>query len=462
MPPRMGYKTVRAARGAVLALGLSVAPLACAPIALFDGEVAGMPRQGSLSTSGSFAKLPLEKDRQRDVVVLKNGDFLSGDVVAIEEETVHFAADMVDGALKIPFGSLGRVEFKKRPPGLPQGNDEIALIEGSRFRASVVKMDGKNLFFRTIVSDDSPNRVLEMNKVTSIALHYEPLVLLQEEFAQNDNVPFVRETGEWLVHKGQLLQIDQDEYNARAWARVRQSGRMRYVWTLDISKGENAGVYFLASDRGASREGVSCRVQFEYSQLAVYRTSGRGEVPVLTCPAVSGGKTKATFQVEYDCETGQMRIWLDGQQVANLRDKSPIRAGEYVILQAMRRAAFQDVAIENLDGAPMLSESERAKDVVVLRNGDTIAGEVRQISDREVVVAGEKGETTVGRWKVSRTVFGGRSRLAARGTGVLFRDGGRLTGSVRSLAGNILVVENGSTGRLPFDVSDVRTILFEE
>lgn len=406
--------------------------------------------------------MPLTTERKGDRVVLKNGDSLTGEVSGIEEAIVRFRADMVEGAVNVPFECLSRVEFGRRLPKENSGEDEISLVEGGRFRASVEEIDGQSLFFRTSEPEDSSAAVLAVEKVASVALDCGPLLLLHEEFAEERGISFVTRGGQWLVHDGEMLHIDQNQHNAKASARVRQCGRIRYAWTVDTARGTSAGVYILAADREGS-EPSAYRIMLEYRRLAVYKTIEHGEMQGFLCELGTVGP-KAAFKLDYNCETGRMQIWLDGQQIANLKDKSPIQSGEYVILRADGRAAFDDIRVERLRGQGELVDEEKGNDVVVLRNGDRIAGQVKEFSGGEVVVVEEGGERELrpDREKVWQIVFGGRSSSPVKGPSIVFWDDNRLAGKVSSLAGHVLALETQAIGELKFDVGRVKTIILEE
>ena len=111
-----------------------------------------------------------------------------------------------------------------------------------------------------------------------------------------------------------------------------------------------------------------------------------------------------------------------------------------------------------------LADEEKGKDVVVLRNGDRIAGHVKEFSGGEVLVVDEGGEREVrlDRDKVWQIVFGGRSSSPVKGASVVFWDDNRLAGKVSSLKGHVLSLETQAMGELEFDVGPVKTIIFEE
>jgi hypothetical protein len=282
------------------------------------------------------------------------------------------------------------------------------------------------------------------------------------DFERQTDQPFATASGQWLVHNGAMLQIDQNQHNARAEAPVGQCGRMRYTWSLDTTKGMSAGVYLLASDRQASK-GDSYRIMLEYQRVTLYKATEHGESQCLFHEIGAPG-TRVRFKVQYDCDAGVMQIWVDDRQVASVRDKSPIRSGEYVILRADGRAAFEDLQVERLGGTVAPPDAKEGEDVILLRNGDCIVGAVEEVSEEEVVVMqkGEEMELRLDRAMVWQTALDGRLSVSPNGVGVVFRDGTRLEGSIRSLEGHSLVLQNGGLGTVAFDVGRVRTLIFEE
>ncbi len=420
------------------------------------------PGNSRSQVSGSFEELPMAGQRNGDAVVLSNGDALTGEVLGIEGETVRFQADMVEHPISVPFASLNRVELERRAARGRPGGDEVALVDGGRFRASVVRMDRRNLLFRPDTSDESPPLVVDREQVAAIGLGCGPLMVVDADFEERTDQPFATGAGQWLVHEGAMLHIDQNQHNARAGAPVRQYGRMRYTWSLDTTKGMSAGVYILASDRQASK-GDAYRIMLEYHRVAVYKATEHGESQCLSQEIGAPG-TKVRFKLQCDCGTGVMQIWVDDQQVASVRDKSPIRSGEYVILRADGRAAFEGLHVERLGGTVAPPDAKEGEDVVLLRNGDCIVGKVKEVSEKEVVVIqeGEEMELRLDRAMVWQTTFDGRLGVAPNGAGVVFWDGTRLEGAVRSLEGHSLVLENSTLGTVPYDVGRVRTLIFEE
>ncbi len=452
------------AGGVGLLFGLCVPWLAYAPISPRAQAWQVQPEEWMHTVSGSFKEFPLDDEKENDTVVLKNGDSLSGSVVALEGNTLRFFLEMAEREIRAPVSSLSRAELKKRAIAEKPGSDEIGLVDGGRFRASVQSMDGKNLFFRTVCASHPTDRVLAMDKVSSIALDSQPLVLLDAGFDDNSTAPFIENEGEWVVYRRQLLQSDPGLHGASAHTRVQQRGRLRYSWTLLMSDWGSAGVYFLASASTTTAKGTSYRLQLEHNRLAVFKTTEHGET-INFSRSVARATGKIAFKVEYDCETGRMRIWSDGQQVANLRDKSPITWGEYLILRADGRAAFDDLRIEQFGGDIEWPAGEEGKDVVILRNADRIGGSVKQVSDAEVVLMreGQEGEVKMDRSKVLRIVFERRARPAAtNGSGVVFWNEDMLTGRIVSLADGVLAMENGVVGELRFDLGVVKAIMFEE
>lgn len=458
-------KALLAAMGAGLLVEMFVPLVAYGPIAPINRGWQVSPPSGRSRASGSFEQLSLDDERKTDVVVLKNGDSLSGEVLEIGEDIVYFAAEMVEGDIQVPFPSLKRVLFKEGPEGDNPAIGQIALVQGGRFAAIIERTHGEKLFFRTISSENSAEIVVGLDKVASMALGGQPLVLLNAEFTDEASSPFEANEGEWVVYKDQLLQSDPSQSRARAYARVKQRGRMRYSWTIHRTDWGSAGVYILASDRNPGNAGDGYRIHLEHGRLSLYKAAEHGENMGFYCQ-VASGMPKARFEVEYDCGTGKMWIWLNGRQVAHLSDtESPIRSGEYVVLLAVGRAAFDDVRVEQLGGDVELTEEEEqsGKDMVILNNGDRIVGSVKEISEGKLVVTAALagGELVVDRAKVLRMVFGGRASARAKGPGIVFWDGNCLEGRFRSLRDDVLVIENEAVGKLRFDAARVKSIIFE-
>jgi len=130
------------------------------------------------------------------------------------------------------------------------------------------------------------------------------------------------------------------------------------------------------------------------------------------------------------------------------------------------RAAFDDVRVEQLGGDATVAEEEAGKDVVVLSNGDRIAGEVVEISKDKVVVAralpARSGPENLAmdRGKVLRVVFGGRTCIPVKRSSIVFWDETRLEGDVRSLENDVVEVENPLLGLVRFRAAAVKCILF--
>jgi hypothetical protein len=451
----MLLKAVRATGLVVMSFTLLVA---CGPIGA-EWEFPSLVGRGEVS--GTFEQLPFGGESDSDAIVLENGDFLSGHVVEIGGEVVHFAADMAEGGLKVPFKSLKQVWMKKDLGAGRPAMGEIALVEGGRFDAFIERVDAETVHFRTTSSEHSPEMAVDVNKVASIRLSAGALVLLEADFADGASSPFVANEGEWIVHKGQLLQSDPSYSRAVAYARIEQWGRMRYSWTVFGKDWGTGGMYILASDQNFGNGGSGYRIHLDPGRLSVYKGLGDGESLVFYC-SLASAMNRAEVTVEHDCAAGEMRIWLEGRQMANLRDKEPVRSGEYVALLAQGRVAFDDIRVERFGGDVQLSQEEAGEDVVILRNGDKIVGELIAVSEAKVTIIPRRleKELVIDRGKVLRVIFDGRGSACAKGEGIVFRDENRLEGKVRSLRDGVVVIENEVAGRLRFDAATVKSILF--
>ncbi len=437
-------------------LGKAYAPIAPARV---EWDIA--PQRGRGQVSGSFEQLALGGESGTDGLVLKNGDSLSGRVVAVKGDVVRFAADMIEGELSVPFSSLNHIWFKKAGKSEKAAVGEIALAEGGRFGAFIQRVDGENVYFRTILPEDSTEMAVPVEKVASIGLSAEPLVLLEADFADEASSPFTANGGEWIVYKGQLLQGDPSYSDGVAYTHVQQWGRMRYSWTVHGKDWVNGAMYILASSENPGNGGSGYRIHLEHSQLAVYKGQERSESQVFYC-SVGSAMARARITVEYDCATGEMRIWLNDRQMAHLRDKEPAaRSGEYVALLARGRVAFDDIRVEQFGGDVPLSKESAGRDTVVLRNGDRVVGDVRAVSDRYVAVVPRllEKELALDRASVLQIVFDGRRSAPARGVGVIFWNNGRLEGKIRSLEDGVVFIDNEDVGKLMFDTESLKSIL---
>jgi hypothetical protein len=479
---------------------------ALAPIApRMEREFIPVP-EGAGQVSGSFEKLPLESERGRDEIVLKNGDSLSGQVTGICGGTVCFQADMAEGEIKAPFPSLKRVSFRERTKredttgynadtGRPTGRGgrgfqpvnhgqdahatagragEVVLVEGGQFAATIHRMEGlpegdvqgDRLFFSPAPSPDSTEMALGLDKIASVTFSCEPLVLLNADFSDADSSPFTASEGEWVVYDGRFLQSDPSQHNATAYVRVKQQGLMRYSWTLHKTDWGHAGVYILSSGQKPGDGGQGYRIHLEPGRLVLYKVEEHGESQGFWCP-VAPGITTARVEVLYNFSARKIQIWLNERQVAHLSDiGSPVQAGDYVVLLTVGRAAFDDVRVEQFRGDGTVAEEEAGKDIVILNNGDRIAGKMTQISEDKVVVAralpARSGpeHLAIDRGKVLRVIFGGRTPMPVKRSSIVFWDETQLEGDVRSLENDIIEVENPLLGRVRFRAAAVKCILF--
>jgi hypothetical protein len=198
----------------------------------------------------------------------------------------------------------------------------------------------------------------------------------------------------------------------------------------------------------------------------LYKVEEGGESQGFWCP-VEPGMTTARIEVLYNCPARRIQIWLDGRQVAHLSDiGSPVQAGDYVVLLTVGRAAFDDVRVEQFGGDATVAEEEAGKDIVILNNGDRIAGEVVEISKDKVAVAralpARSGpeNLAIDRGKVLRVIFGGRTCIPVKRSSIVFWDETRLEGDVRSLENDVVEVENPLLGLVRFRAAAVKCILF--
>jgi hypothetical protein len=182
--------------------------------------------------------------------------------------------------------------------------------------------------------------------------------------------------------------------------------------------------------------------------------------------------TVARVEVLVNCPARRMQIWLSGREIAHLRDTgSPLEAGDYVVLLAVGRAAFDDVQIEQFGADATIAQEEAGKDILMLKNGDRVVGKATQISGDKLVVTDAlctpsrstlptTQRLMIGREKVLRVVCSGRTSAPAKRPQVIFQGGTRLHGAARSLANDVLEVENPVLGCVRFHVSEVKCILF--
>lgn len=428
--------------------------------------------------SGSFEKLPLQGERDRDEIILKNGDSLSGKVVAIRGGSVCFQADMAEGEIQAPVANLESAFFKNRslredePRTRSQHvSGEVALAEGGRFAATILRMDGTRLFFSPAFSPDSAEMALDLDKIASIAFSREPLSLLEADFSDGNSSPFTAKEGEWFVYQGRFLQSDPSQHNATAYARVQQQGLMRYSWTLHRSDWGHGGLYILSSAENPGEGGQGYRIHVEPNRLVLHKLRERGESEGFWCP-IAPGMTVARVEVLVNCPARRIQIGLNGRELAHLRDiGSPVQQGDFVILMAAGRVAFDDIRIEQSGADATPAETDGGKDTLILKNGDRIVGTVTQILEDRIVVEGglpllpRPGRSAVkplmmDRDRVVRVVFGGRTSSPATRSQVVFCDESRLEASARSLENDVLEVENPVLGRVRFHASAVKCILF--
>lgn len=428
--------------------------------------------------SGSFERLPLEGERDRDEIVLKNGDSLSGRVVAIRGGCVCFQADMAEGEIEAPVANLESVFFKNRsrredasPARSQPVSGEVALAEGGRFAATILRMEGTRLFFSLASSPDSAEMSLDVDKIASIAFSREPLRLLEADFSGADSSPFTANEGEWFVYQGRFLQSDPSQHNATAHARVQQQGLIRYSWTLHRSDWGHGGMYILSSGQKPGEGGQGYRIHVEPNRLVLQKLHERGESEGFWCP-IAPGMTVARVEVLVNCPARRIQIGLNGRELANLRDtESPVKPGDFVVLMAAGRVAFDDIRVEHLGADATPAETDGGKDTLILNNGDNIVGTLTQILEDKIVVEGElpflsrPGRSAVkpllvDRSRVVRIAFGGRTSSPATRPHVVFCDESRLEGFARSLEADVLEVESPRLGRVRFHTSAVKCILF--
>lgn len=428
--------------------------------------------------SGNFEKLPLDSERDRDGIVLRNGDSLSGRVVGIRDGAVHFQADMAEGEIRAPVANLTSVFFRN---SLQRGDatgtrvqpvsGEIALADGGRFGATILRMDGERLFFSLDSSPDSAKIALELDKIASVAFSREPLALLETDFSDTHSSPFTAGEGEWFVYDRRFLQSDPGQHNASAYARVQQQGLMRYSWTLHKSDWGHGGMCVLSSGQQPGEGGQGYRIHVEPNRLVLRKLQEGGESEGFWRP-IPPGMTVARVEVLVNCPGRTVQIGLNGRQIAHLRDNgSPVQGGDFVVLMAMGRVAFDDIRVEHLGADATPGETDGGRDTLILKNGDKIVGTVTQILEDKIVVEGgfpfllRPGRSAVkplmvDRGRMVRIVFGGRTSSPATGPQVVFRDESRLEGSARLLENDVLEVENPVLGRVRFHASAVKCILF--
>lgn len=160
-------------------------------------------------------------------------------------------------------------------------------------------------------------------------------------------------TGQWEVH---IVNTDESSANTNAYVEVVQDGTtMTYEWTVQFesttfSLGPAAGVHIMADSATDAVRGNSYLVFQDADYIRLYKASFGSLSKVSEFPVQVSLGEKHAYSVEFNSDTGVMKIQRNGDLIGEWTDSSPLTNGKYISLRTNgTNAVFSGVKVTTGD-----------------------------------------------------------------------------------------------------------------
>jgi len=279
--------------------------------ACFEGDVLTSPRKVAALTLKRSAD-----EKGRDVVLLTNGDYLTGAVTELSPKSVVMKNATL-GVVRIPRSAVVELSFGQEG--------------GSRLRS---------------------------------------------DFSSGVMGPCKPQAEGWQVKEGWLT--SEDRTGPRFDMQLDQSEAMTYAFTVDFSATRTLylTVLLFVDDKAGADGPDAVLVSFVGDRCTVRRVTN-GKLSIVgsgRIPKAIQEKSVGDFQIAYDPRDGAVHIWGDGKRLGKHKMAKPVKAGKSIVFQPGRPMKFRAIsAVPGFSGPPgtVMGEPATDKDMVTLRNGET-------------------------------------------------------------------------------------------
>ena len=399
------------------------------------------------------AKIPGERVVTEDTIEFTNGDKISGDILAISDDTVEFNAKMIPHKCSFPLKNAKMILFPKKIEKEDTTlADQIILPNGDRISLSIKNMDTKLLNGDTVTGNSVS---IEKEKLEGIVFRKVPVEVFVEKFEDAEKNRFTPVTGEWVVEGGKYVQKKTNSDSYRASAPLTQQGSYKYSWTIDVSSGGVSGFYFFAKNSRSMNGGDSYYIMVSGRSVYLYKCVSDNQQYYANYN-IPAKENAMKFELNYDSANGTILLIINGQEAIRWKDNSPLDKGKYIILYASQQASFDDIVISRIGDSLLPSNvSDSSKnDTVTFVNGDILSGKVVSITEDSIVVENEYDPEgiTIAKTKISSLRFSKGSKINTPKANLDFRfefwNNDIITGKLRSLNDDSIKVETESAGEL--------------
>lgn len=421
------------------------------------------PVQSPSPYVGQFRRLPKE-ERQRieaDTAHLKNGDKVSGVIEGITDGSLFLGSELLPEAVKIPLKNVDNILFKDREESGFERDAWAVALNGDCFGVTLKGCEGGEVVAET---DFSAACRIKREHLAGVVFRREPRVIYRADFEGGDSSGFKCSGRKWDVSDGRFGPSDDSSWSG-AYLKLRQEGRMRYMWRASEEKGRGMQSWFMffAQDPDHNAPGNAYQVRTSAHSVYLYRTvqNNTQHLATFNLPI---RKNSSQFEVDYDSRSGVIRLKADGDELTAGVFASPISRGDYIILAGRAKHSFDDIVVEQLTDAvlPATGEEADGKDCVFLTNGDRLSGRIVLISEGKVRM--ETGycrePLEVPLDEVSAVRFSGAMAEDQELPVISLRNGDRLSGEVMWLEGGPLGLRSPYLGEIQVDVNDVASVVF--
>lgn len=398
-------------------------------------------------------KMPEERVVNEDTIEFTNGDKISGDILAISNDTVEFNAKMIPNKCSFPLKNAKLILFPKKIEKEDTTlADQIILPNGDRISMAIKNMDSKLLNADTITGSSVS---IEKEKLEGIVFRKVPVEVFVEKFEDAEKNRFTSITGEWVVEGGKYVQKKTNSDSYRASAPLTQQGSYKYSWSVDVSSGGVCGFYFFAKNSKSMNGGDSYYIMVSGRSVYLYKCVSDNQQYYANYN-VPAKENIMKFELNYDSANGTILLVIDGQEAIRWKDNSPLDKGKYIILHASQQASFDDIVVSRIGDSLLPSNASDASnnDTVTFVNGDILSGKVVSITEDSIVVENEYDPegVTIAKTKISSLRFSKGSKIDTPKANLDFRfefwNNDVITGKLKTLSGDSVTVETESAGEL--------------
>jgi hypothetical protein len=424
-------------------------------------------RQRNAQLFRAFAKEGDQGKAEVDTAVLRNGDRISGEIEAIADDFLSLRSRLLPESVKVPLKNVQKLLFKDRERPASEWKAKAVFVNGDSLSIGVEGYDGDKVLAKATFSDQIR---IEEAHLAGIVFRREPRVIYRANFENGDVCGFKSIRGEWDVADGKLGSPSGSSSRGSpsefaVSLKLPQKGHLKYSWVVGAENRPIGCARFLffaqAPDHYNPR--YCYEVRISGNSIYLYVTI-ENNMQYLARLALDSGNRWVRMEVDYDSESGALRLEADGKEVLAGMFSSPISRGDYVLWSAEGCERFDDLVVEQMADAVLPpANEEEADDSVLLTNGDRLSGKIVSVSEGKVQLetgySGEGLEVPVD--DVSAVRFGKAAKENEEELpAISFRNGDRLSGRVICLERSSLRLGSAYLGEVEIDAAEVASVDF--